>query len=157
MGLLILSLADANWATWCPHLPDWPECANVDSGGPISGVPDFCDPLPDDIERCMVACTPDITKCDWTGKWDEFKGNWEDACKAIPTENWKYIDQCKNGGKDYVPVDDDEVGKKKDDGITPGDASEEEKKKDAGITNEEVKKKDNAAPSAGGLVMMATM
>merc|ERR1712028_190557 len=108
-------MGDADWSTWCKVWPDIPDCANVDTSGPISGVPDFCDPLPDDIERCMVACTPDITKCDWTGKWDEFKGNWEDACKAIPTENWKYIDQCKNGGK------------------------------------------DNAAPSAGGLVMMATM
>merc|ERR1712161_186079 len=132
--LLILSLADADWSTWCKVWPDIPDWANVDTSGPISGVPDFCDPLPDDIERCMVACTPDISKCDWTDKWDEFTGNWEDACKTIPDENWQYIEQCK------------------DDGITPGDASEEEKKKD-----EEVKKKDNAAPSAGGLVMMATM
>ena len=126
--LLILSLADANWSTWCSQRPQIPYC----NDGDITGVPDFCPALPDDIEKCMVACTSDISKCDWTDKWDDWSGNWENTCKTIPEENWKWIEQCKDGGKG--------VGKYGGGGGGGGGS---------GSTN--------AAPSAGGLVMMATM
>ena len=125
--LLILSLADANWKWYCGTID---KDLWPTTPGCANGGNDSVPAWCSDFDEQFIGCV-EICKTVSTPKCN-WIGNGNEWCNAIDEDHIPFVPQCKNGGKGDGDSDSDSDSDEDDDDV-------------------------NAAPSAGGLVMMATM